>query len=679
MWYRRTAIAVLLGSFLLTVARADVEIVAETNSQVPGEAADVEFSQLRAPVIGRAGHVAFGAEMRGPGIITAGVDSNNEVIFAGIPRALRKVVQEKDPAPGTDPGVVFFNVPRRVAGTYNRIVVSDSGEVAIFAVLTGEGVDAFNNDGVWAEIDGSLVLIAREGQLLPSGATLARLFDFAFTDAGVVLFVSADPGSSEIWLYRNGALELIVAAGDPAPGFINCTISGLWRPVASPSGKLAFRAQLLADVGGANCPRTMYLVDGGSVVPAVSQGDLVPGLPGGTTMGSFSSGANILLPKINEHGDLIVHGGVNVPGGECGGSPEQVFSSSWVVRADGGLELLATECETMPSDAGVRITGLSNEGVINAVGHSAMLATLSTGTAVLAGKPRADFDYDPITNIGPIDLTEVARIGEPAVGRAGSTYAALQVPFTNNSGHVAFNGTVDTGGNCLWTGPPGELTLVLCFGQELDVIDPPTGLRVETAGAFLALTQVSGPDGSGTGDGLANPLSDTGQVVTRVSFLTTGTTAIVISPADPVDTDSDGIPDYLEGGGDLDGDGQPNFDDLDADGDGTEDAVDTCPSVANPDQGPAPFGQLVAAANSYRLEWPVAIPFVAIRGSFATPMDIGAFVVDDARTVLGRDLPISKFPAPGTGFWYLLRPHCEAGSWVSGSAREVPGRDLLLP
>ncbi len=211
----------------------------------------------------------------------------------------------------------------------------------------------------------------------------------------------------------------------------------------------------------------------------------------------------------------------------------------------------------------------------------------------------------------------------------------------------------------------------------------PSHPRIELPAACGCAVSLTSPgasaDGSGTGDGLANPLSDTGQVVTRVSFLTTPTTAIVISPVNPVDTDSDGIPDYLEGGGDLDGDGQPNFDDLDADGDDMEDAVDTCPSVANPDHGPAPFGQLVAAANSYRLEWPVAIPFVAIRGSFATPMDIGAFVVDDARTVLGRDLPISKFPAPGTGFWYLLRPHCEAGSWVSGSAREVPGRDLLLP
>ncbi|MCZ6725950.1 MAG: hypothetical protein O7A98_01190, partial [Acidobacteria bacterium] len=220
------------------MAHADIEIVAETGVQAPGEAAGVEFSTLREPVIGGAGHVAFGAELSGPGIITSTSSlSNNEVIFAGIPRSLRKVVQENDPAPGTAPDVVFLNLPQRI-GDHNRIAVSDSGDVAVYAVLRGPGIDAFNRNGVWAEIDGSLVLIARTGQLLPGGAMLAALTDFSLTDAGVTLFVNADPGGREIWLYRGGALELIAAEGDPAPGFADCTFGQLFRPVASPSGKL---------------------------------------------------------------------------------------------------------------------------------------------------------------------------------------------------------------------------------------------------------------------------------------------------------------------------------------------------------------------------------------------------------------------------------------------------------
>jgi hypothetical protein len=665
-----TAGAVCLGLLVMPATRADIEIVAESGAPAPGEAAGVEFSRFRAPVIGRTGHVAFWARMVGPDISSA----NNDTIFAGIPRFLHKVVQKNDPAPGTDAGVVFSAFPTNV--TEAQVVVSESGDVAFVAQLTGPGVTATNNDGVWAEIDGSLELIAREGQLLPGGAMLNALFDFAFTDAGIALFVGTDAGSDQIWLHRGGALDKVVAEGDPAPGFVDCTVNGMWRPTASPSGKLAFRALLLADVGGASCPITMYVLDGAEATAILSQGDPAPELPAGTTFGDFSAGANILVPKINAHGDMILHGNVSVP---TGGQPI-VLASSWVVRAEGNLELLAIEDEWMPSDAAVTITGLSAEGAINAAGRGALRASVSGGTAILAGAPRASFGYDPLTNVGAIGMAEVARTGQPvAGGEAGWTYVSLDVPFTNDSGHVTFNGDLSIGGTCLWTGPAGGLTLVMCEGQPVDVVDPLTGLRNETPNTMLALTNVPAPDGAGSGDGLPSAFSDTGQVVSRVAFADIGTTAVVIYPAGPVDTDADGIPDYREGSGDLDGDGLPNFDDVDADGDGADDALDTCPPVANPAQEPAPFGQVVTAANAYRFEWPVAITYVAARGGFTAAADIGSFAVDAIDASLGRDLAVPELPEAGTGFWYLLRPDCDAASWTSEGPGELAGRDAALP
>ena len=72
-------------------------------------------------------------------------------------------------------------------------------------------------------------------------------------------------------------------------------------------------------------------------------------------------------------------------------------------------------------------------------------------------------------------------------------------------------------------------------------------------------------------------------------------------------------------------------------------------------------------------------PFIAVRGSFATSAEIGTFTVDDTHIGFGRDLPVFEPPSAGSGYWYLLRPDCAAGSWISGVSGELAGRDAALP
>ena len=85
------------------------------------------------------------------------------------------------------------------------------------------------------------------------------------------------------------------------------------------------------------------------------------------------------------------------------------------------------------------------------------------------------------------------------------------------------------------------------------------------------------------------------------------------------------------------------------------------------------------AVNPGRFEWGGPIPFLAAEGSFTTSADIGTFTVSGTRTGFGRDLPMPGSPSTGSGFWYLLRPDCAAGSWISGGNGELPGRDSILP
>ncbi len=153
----------------------------------------------------------------------------------------------------------------------------------------------------------------------------------------------------------------------------------------------------------------------------------------------------------------------------------------------------------------------------------------------------------------------------------------------------------------------------------------------------------------------------------------------MISPTEPTDSDGDGIPNYVEGANDIDGDGLANFEDPDTDGDGIDDELDNCLPVANPDQGLALFGQTVRAANAERFTWPVALPFVAVRGAFARPSDIWTFAVDESSQRFGSNLSTPERPESGRGFWYLLRPDCESASWATGEGSELSGRDTVLP
>ncbi len=667
----RMTFVFLLGCLSMGTVHADVEIVAERNAQAPGEAVGITFTNaFDTPVIGGGGHVAFAGRLQGTGISTV----NDDVIFAGIPRALRKVAQGDQEPPGTVGDVYFLEVPWRISGQRNRLVVSDSGNVGFMAKLTGNDVDFSNDIGVWAEIDGVLTLIAREGQLLSTGSTVTGLSDIAFTDAGVAVFMSTDTAITAIWVYRNGTLSPVIAEGDDAPGYPDCGIAGVFRPVMSPSGRIAFRATLNRDFVGAFCPPTMYGKDGGTPTTLMSVGDLLPNLPVGSAVNNFNPGGNVHLPKINERGDIIVHAIVTVPG------VTPAFRSSWLFRREGALELLAFETETLISDPLIAIDGLSAVGACNAVGTCAMQAGVTSfPTAILIGDSRATWDYDPVTDIGSIALTEAARVGQQAPMQAmGTNISQLSEPFANNSGHVAFNGTLSISGTCLWHGDPTALDLALCTFQPVDVVDPLSpGRGAETATAILPLTGLSS-DGAGSGDGLASPFSDTGQVVTRAAFQS-GTRAIVIAPPGPIDTDGDGIPDYIEGGADIDGDGLGNFEDLDSDGDTVGDQFDNCPQVANIAQGSAPLGQTVVSANDIRFEWPVVLGVVAVRGTFTTSSDVSTFVVDETSTFIGRDLAAFDTPSPDEGSWYLLRPDCSAGSWVSEGIGEAPGRDVVLP
>lgn len=116
----------------------------------------------------------------------------------------------------------------------------------------------------------------------------------------------------------------------------------------------------------------------------------------------------------------------------------------------------------------------------------------------------------------------------------------------------------------------------------------------------------------------------------------------------------------------------------DPDSDGICSVNDNCPTFNNPGQGTVLFGQTVEALGKFDFVWPTNVEFELVTGTFTTPASIGTWAVDFYATGSGAVFNDPFNPSPGSGFWYLFRPNCPAGSYSTGSPSEAPGRDAAL-
>lgn len=106
---------------------------------------------LATPAMNRNGESIFLATLVGLGIDA----TNDQGIWVERGGQLIMLARTGDPAPGTDPQVVF-------ASFYRQPVLGASGGAAFQAVITGPGVTNDNNDGFWTEGTGTLSLLIRE-------------------------------------------------------------------------------------------------------------------------------------------------------------------------------------------------------------------------------------------------------------------------------------------------------------------------------------------------------------------------------------------------------------------------------------------------------------------------------------------------------------------------------------
>ncbi len=252
----------LSNSGLWTTGSGALALFIRAGDAAPGTEANSNFVFFFQPCINNANQIAFEALLTGPSI----TPTNTTGIWSNGGGSLALIARTENAAPGTPAGVTFTDL--------GSPVLSGGGKTAFRATVSGTGINAGNDTGVWSEGHGALAPVAREGDHAPgtgSGVNFASFGDPVINATGRTAFYATLTGTgvtgannAGIWA-EDGAnsLRLIVRSGDSvdvAPSDSR-TVTGLAivtgsggqdgrRRSYNDNGKLAFAAQFLGGSSG---------------------------------------------------------------------------------------------------------------------------------------------------------------------------------------------------------------------------------------------------------------------------------------------------------------------------------------------------------------------------------------------------------------------------------------------
>lgn len=451
---------------------------------------------------------------------------------------LQLVARTGDQAPGAGPGITF-------AGITNP-VINDAGRVVFAGELSGPGVNSTNRFGIWSNVNGSLELIAREGDQAPGltpGAVFENIKAPLFNDAGHIAFHSGlnDPGVSfpfdqAIWSNRTGALTAVARAGDAAPGTeTGTTYLGLGQPLINGVGDTAFRATLTGpSVLGSNFTG-IWSEQSGVLDKVVRSGDAAPDTGPGVTLlfdrpGNFSFNtagqtafsARLVGPGVDATNDRGIWS--DVPGeftliARTGDHPfaprDAVFSDLYNPRINGnGLVFYSGEL-TGPGIDASNDTGiwLSTRNQLGLLSRFFWEGSNVDGYFPLFPDYESLIDY-ALTTDEASDLYGVRAILASVTG----------------------DGIDDTNDVGLWmSSPSGSRDLVIRKGFLFDVDPDPASDDLRTIADIHVML------GSNGEDGLPSGLNSQHQIAVALGF-TDGSSAIInITAGMPGELDGDGF------------------------------------------------------------------------------------------------------------------------------------------
>jgi hypothetical protein len=510
-----TAASTLALWGLLSPAPSSAQVqytpVARTGQPAPGTAAGTTFDSITGtPVLDAQGRVAFYANLAGTGVSA----TNDSGLWGGPAGGLALVAREGDPAPGTPAGVAFGNL-------FGDPVIRD-GRVSflVFNSLTGAGVSAANDSGVWSGAPGGVQLIVREGDPAAgaaAGATYGEVQSnlIGGSNIGGASARLGAAGGNGLWVGPPGAVQPIALPGGPAPG----TPAGVTFLSTAPQplvlvngpGRAVFSGTLAGSGVTTSNDSGIWAGGAGAVQLVAREGSQAAALPAGVLYGLISQSG------FNDAGQVSLSGSVTGSGVTSAND-----SAIWTGQP-GALQLLARKGDPAPGGPAGSTLNLSfTAAPLNRAGQAAFRAGLVGGGVTTANDTA-------IWTGTPGSLQMVAREGDPAPGTpAGVTFGDLGTSLTalNGSGQVAFRALlagpgVDTSNDRgIFAGPPGALQLIAREGQTIDLGGG--DLRtIADNGLFAYLNH-------GSEDGQHQSFNDAGQLAFLAQF-TDGSRAILVA------------------------------------------------------------------------------------------------------------------------------------------------------
>jgi hypothetical protein len=195
-----------------------IQAVALAGTAAPGGGTYFAF---RDPALNGSGQVAYSATLNGGG---------SSGVFVGAPGSVQAVALTGSAAPG---GVTF--------GGFTNVSLNGSGRVAFYASLTGAGVTAANDAGVYAGSVGAFVKVVREGDQVDVDPSHPGVDLRTVADNGINFNVSLGGQDGHGFSFSDsGFLVYRLTFTDGSSGIFVSQI-----PVAEPGGVLAVAGLLL--------------------------------------------------------------------------------------------------------------------------------------------------------------------------------------------------------------------------------------------------------------------------------------------------------------------------------------------------------------------------------------------------------------------------------------------------